>query len=444
MPANQTDCDVWLPGWTEVPYWLDGLAAPGGLSARVPATTDVLIVGSGYTGLNTAIETARGGRETLVLDAGNPGHGCSTRNGGQISTSIKPSYAKLAAKHGTARARAIRDEGKTALNWIETRIKTEGIDCAFSRVGRFHAAHTPQHYEELTRDAEVLRRKDGIEVHAVSRAEQRSELGTERYHGGLVFPRHASMDPARYHRGLLDAVIGAGAQVVGQCRVLAIERHLGGFDVLTEDGNVRAKDVVVATNGYTGGATPWMQRRVIPIGSYIIATELLPKELVNQLFPTNRIASDTCKVVYYYRTTPDRRRILFGGRVSATETNALANGPRLYDDMCRIFPELTGYRISHSWMGTVAYTFDELPHIGVRDGVYFAMGYCGSGVSMASYLGMRLGKKVLGLAEGLTAFDDLPFPTRPLYTGKPWFLPPMVAWYRWRDRMQYERSKTSA
>jgi glycine/D-amino acid oxidase-like deaminating enzyme len=159
---------------------------------------------------------------------------------------------------------------------------------------------------------------------------------------------------------------------------------------------------------------------------------------MNTLFPRDRIASDTCKVVYYYRASPDRKRILFGGRVSARETNTAISGLKLYQDLCRIFPELSSYKITHSWMGFVAYTFDELAHTGVHDGVHYAMGYCGSGVSMASYLGMRLGQKVLGLKEGQTAFDGLPQPTRPFYSGKPWFLPAAVGWYRWRDRLQYQ------
>jgi len=210
--------------------------------------------------------------------------------------------------------------------------------------------------------------------------------------------------------------------------------------VQTPRGVVRARDVVIATNGYTGTATPWQRRRVIPIGSYIIATEPLEAEVMDRLFPTDRIASDTCKVVYYYRPSPDRTRILFGGRVSAGETDTLISGPRLHHDMCRIFPELSQTRISHSWMGTVAYTFDELAHTGTHDGIHYAMGYCGSGVSMASYLGMRIGQRVLGLAEGQTAFDDLPFPTRPFYTGRPWFLPAAVAWYRWNDARQRDRA----
>ena len=434
----------WTADWKAGSFWLDGLDPVGGMADIPPAQADVVIIGSGYTGLNAALETVRGGRSTLVIDAGDVGGGCSTRNGGQISTSIKPSLADLTAKFGPERARAIREEGKTALDWIETRVAQEGIDCDFRRCGRFHAAHTADHFEALAREAEVLSRDEGIETQVVPRAEQHRELGSDLYHGGVVFPRHAALNPGRYHRGLLNAALSEGVSVAHHCRAVGVDRDGSGFLVRTDKGPIAARDVIVATNGYTGTAVPWLQRRVIPIGSYIIATEPLPEDLMARLFPTKRIASDSRKVVYYFRPCTEHRRIVFGGRVSSGETDPRTSGPRLFADMCRIFPELADYKISHSWMGTVAYTFDELAHTGVHDGIHYALGYCGSGVSMASYLGMRAGQKVLGLAEGRTAFDDIPFPTRPLYTGKPWFLPAVVAWYRWRDNREFERTALSA
>lgn len=429
--------------YKESSYWADGLLPPLVLPEEPLRSVDVAIIGSGYTGLNAALETARGGRSTLVLEAESLGWGCSTRNGGQISTSVKPALEKLTARFGEQRARAIRKEGETALDWIETRIMQEAINCDFNRSGRFHAAHTPKHYEDLTRDADKLFKFENIENYTVSRQEQRQELGTDVYFGGVVFPRHASLDPAKYHQGLLESTINAGAHITDNCAVQGIEKQPDGFLLSTLKGVVKARNVIIATNGYTSGLTPWQQRRVIPIGSYVIATEPLPTGLMDTLFPKNRSASDTCKVVYYYRPTPDRTRIIFGGRVSAFETDPRISAPKLYTDMCRIFPELDGYQITHSWSGNVAYTFDELPHIGCHDGIHYAMGYCGSGVSMASYLGMRIGQKVLGKAEGKTAFDDLPFSTRPFYRGNPWFLPATVAWYRWRDKMQCRRAMSS-
>ncbi|MFZ1813509.1 MAG: FAD-binding oxidoreductase [Rhizobiaceae bacterium] len=425
---------------SQSPFWHDQIGAPPTLPSDPPDKVDVLIVGSGYTGLSAAITTARGGRSTLVVDAEVPGYGCSSRNGGQISTSVKPSLEKLTAKFGAEKARGIRTEGAKALKWIGEFVAEEGLNCDFRRVGRFHAAHTPQHYETLVRDAAKMREQEGIESFAVPRSEQRSQLGTDAYFGGVVFPAHCSIHPGKFHRELLRLALEEGVQVLGHCRVSQIARTSSGFEVDTARGRIVARDVIVATNGYTTGLTPWLQRRVIPIGSYIIATDELPEATIDALFPGDRIASDTCKVVYYYRASPDRRRVLFGGRVSASETTALAGATRLRQDMCRIFPELESVGLSHAWSGTVAYSFDELAHTGVHEGVHFAIGYCGSGVSMAPYLGMRAGQKVLGLSVGITAFDGLPFPTRPLYRGKPWFLPAAVAWYRWNDQRQFRKA----
>nr|WP_285670832.1 FAD-binding oxidoreductase [Limibaculum sp. NKW23] len=408
------------------------MAPPPPLADAPPEQAEVVVIGSGYTGLNAALETVRGGRHTVVLEAGEPGAGCSTRNGGQISTSVKPDLSKLARVHGEDRARAIRAEGRTALDWIEARVADEGIACDFRRAGRFHAAHTPAAYEALTAGL-ASAEEPGSEWHAVPRAEMAAELGTDLYSGGVVYPRFACLHPAAYHRGLLERVLAAGAAVVPHCPALAIRREAGGFEIATPNGTIRARDVVVATNGYTGALTPWLRARVIPIGSYIIATEPLPEALAARLFPTGRMVSDTRRVVYYFRLCPEGRRVIFGGRVAAAETDPRASAPKLHAEMVRIFPELAETRISHSWLGFVAYSFDELVHTGVHDGVHYAMGYCGSGVSMASYLGYRIGQRILGTREGRTAFDGLPFPTRPLYSGRPWFLPAVVAWYRWSD-----------
>ncbi len=434
---------VFAEGWRATPYWLEDAPPPPPLAEAPPAAADVVVIGSGYTGLNAALETVRGGRSTVVLEAGDPGEGCSTRNGGQVSTSIKPSRAALARRFGAERAAAIRAEGPASLDWLERFVAAEGIDCGFRRAGRFHAAHSPAAYERLARDAERRAREEGVEAHAVPRAEQRREIGSDFYHGGVAFPSYGSLHPGRYHRGLLARAVEAGAAVVPRCPARAIRREGAGFEVDTPAGTVRAREVVVATNGYTSALTPWLRRRVIPIGSYVIATEPLGRETVARLFPTGRIACDTRRVVYYYGPSPDGTRVVFGGRVSATERDPAATGPRLHAALAEIFPELAAARISHSWCGFVAYSFDTLPHAGVHEGLHYAAGYCGSGVGLSSYLGMRTGRRVLGLPDGRTAFDDLPFPTRPLYTGRPWFLPAAVAWYRWRDRLETRAARAA-
>ncbi|MGQ7844429.1 NAD(P)/FAD-dependent oxidoreductase [Granulosicoccus sp. 3-233] len=427
--------------FSESPLWLDDAPLWGAHDAVLPERVDVLIVGAGYTGLNAAIETARGGLSTWVIDAAEPGAGCSTRNGGQISTSIKPSLANLTRRFGADRAQAIRAMGTMALEWIESRIRDEGIVCDFQRQGMFRAAHTPAHFRAQLREIPILA-AESIETRAVSRDEQHRELGTDAYHGGLVYPRHASLHPAKYHRGLLQSALDAGASVIAHCAASRIVRLSSGlFRVSTERGVVEARELIIATNGYSGPLFPWLRRRIIPINSYVMCTEVLPTDLVDRLFPTRRNITDTCKVVYYYRCSPDRQRIVFGGRVSAGETNVRDSARRLHRHLCELFPELHDYQVTHSWSGQVAYTFDELLHTGTHQGIHYSAGYCGSGVSMASYQGMKLGQRVLNLSTGETALDDVPFRSRPFYRGKPWFLPPLVAWYRCQDEWQRRLSQ---
>ncbi|MDT0682962.1 FAD-binding oxidoreductase [Roseicyclus sp. F158] len=410
------------------PYWWD--TSPLATIARpdLPARADAVVVGSGYTGLHAALRIARGGRSVVVLEAGRIGHGCSTRNGGQVSTSIKPDLSILRKRHGDETARAILAEGVASRDYVEDFVREERIDCDFRSCGRFHAAAHPRAYAALEKVA------DGETITLVPRDRQREELGTDRYHGGAVFHHHAALDPGRYHAGLVARARQAGVTLAPQTPASALDETALGVTVRTPRGTIETRDVVLATNGYSGPLSPWHRRRIVPIGSYIVATEELDPALVARLFPTNRIASDSRRVVYYFRTSPDGRRILFGGRTSAGELGAGIAGERLRQEMVALFPELAETAITHSWMGFVGFTFDTLPHTGSQGRIHHAMGYCGSGVGMASYLGMKAGLRVLGDARGETALMRPAFPARPFYTGDPWFLPASVTTFRLLDR----------
>lgn len=419
-------------------YWLEDAPLAVLPSTALPAKTDVAIIGAGYSGLVAALSVARAGRGVTVLDAEDAGFGCSTRNGGQCGAGLKNGFDELAASYGKPRALALYREALASLDFLNRFVADEEIACDYNHCGRFMGAHAPGHYEKMARSFETHRRELGIECHVVPRAEQHAEIDSDAYFGGGVVASHTSLHPAKYHRGLLERVLATAAAVHPHTPVVGIERHqAGGFTVTTTRGRIKAGEVIVATNGYTNnlGSLPALSRRIIPIGSYMIATEPLAPGVMDRLMPRDRVISDSRRVVLYYRASPDRKRILFGGRVALAETDPAISGPRLHAILCGIFPEIASVRISHSWMGFVGYTFDQMPHIGVWDGLHYTMGYCGSGVAMASYLGHKIAHKLLGNKQGDTAFDDLPFQTRPLYYGKPWFLASAIAWNKFLDRI---------
>jgi glycine/D-amino acid oxidase-like deaminating enzyme len=416
------------------PYWWNSTPRPQADNTAVPGKTDVLVIGSGYTGLQCALQTAQAGRHTTVIDAEDLGWGCSTRNGGQISGEIKPDYDQLKRRYGGAEARALIGEARTALEWLGGFVEEQGIDCDYQRCGRFVAAHSQRQFDKLV--AQAKHQPAGLEqpLRIVEPGDQSSEIDSSYYHGGMVIDSHCSLDPAKYHSGLLDRVRASGAEVIGHCAATNIDANKEGFRVTTARGVIQARELVIATNGYSGNLAPWQQRRVIPIGSYMLATEAMPLDRAEKLMPQNRVFSDTRKIVVYFRRSPDGRSLLFGGRVSVYESDPVKSLPALRQEMLRIFPQLEDVGISHTWMGFVAYTFDGLPHLGKKAGIHYAMGYCGSGICLASYLGHRLGQQLLGREEGATAFDKPRFQTRPLYSGKPWFLAPSVRYYQIVDR----------
>jgi glycine/D-amino acid oxidase-like deaminating enzyme len=414
------------------PLWLEKAAMPPLTAQPPPGRVDVLVIGAGYTGLAAARETAAAGRRTLVLDAGPLGTGCSSRNGGQVAYSIKPSFNSLQAKFGSDVAFGICREGLDAVAYLRS-LATQHVDCNWREDGCFFGAHTAKHFEQMAWDAQNQPRGLEQEISIVRRADQHLEIASEFYHGGCVYHDDASVDPARLLLSLLRLAQDSGAQVMDRCPVNAIKSIRDGFAVATPRGTIEARQVLLATNGYSGPLSPWHRRRVIPIGSYQIATEALGADRVRALIPRGRNIVDSRRVVVYFRPSADGERIIFGGRAALAEKDPLACVPRLRRMMGRIFPQLKSVRVSHAWVGWVAYTFDTLPHLGRHDGIYYCMGYCGQGVPLAPYFGKRIGQQMLGLEEGRTALDGLPFPSRPYYHGKPWFLAPSVFAYRLID-----------
>jgi glycine/D-amino acid oxidase-like deaminating enzyme len=419
----------------EEPYWWEHARPIAVETPTLPARVDVAVIGSGYTGLSAALTLARAGRSVIVFEAGVPGVGASSRNGGMLGHALKPSLGVLARRYGQRLAKALLIEAREAYDFLRHLVAEEDIQCDYAETGAFAGIAKPAQYETLARETEQLSRTIGYEAHMVPKAEVRNEIGTDIYCGGRVTLHRAGLHPARYHAGLIERVRQAGVTVVGSSPVTMVQRDDSGFTVITPHALLNARNVVVATNGYTGPVTPALRRRVIPVTSYMIATAPLSPNLMATLMPKGRMLTDSNRLLCYFRPSPDNTRVLFGGRPAYTDIGPQRAAERLSRYMTRIFPDLRGVEMTHSWFGYIAYTFDRLPHVGERDGMHYAMGYCGSGVVMSTWLGRKAALRLLGQAEGKSAFAEIRHPTLPVYYGKPWFLPFVQAWYQGADML---------
>jgi glycine/D-amino acid oxidase-like deaminating enzyme len=416
-------------------FWTIDAPLPDARDQPLPAAADVVVIGSGYTGLTAARETALAGRSTVVLDGGEIGGGCSARNGGQVGFSLKPTFTELRARYGAEIAAGIYREAVEALEELRQLVAAGRLDCGWREVGSFLGAHTRRAFDALVRDAESQPRGLEQPFKVVSAADLPEEIETPIYRGGIVYPRDAAIQPARLVRALCDRARAAEVTLCSHAAVRDICRTSSGFDVVTARGRVTARQVLVATNGYTGAFAPWHRRRILPIGSYIIATEPLDPAVVARLLPRARNVSDTRRLVVYFRPSPDGTRILFGGRASAGETDVTRCVPRLRAMLAEVFPPLAAVRVSHAWMGLVGFTFDTLPHLGEHDGLFYCMGYCGQGITSATYYGRKIGLTMAGRRGGESVLSGLTFQSRPYYHGRPWFVPAAVLGYRVADTL---------
>jgi glycine/D-amino acid oxidase-like deaminating enzyme len=416
-------------------YWEeDGGPSPPPSAEPLPARVDVAVVGGGYTGLSAALRLARGGARVLVVDKETIGGGASSRNGGQVLTGLKPGASTLLARYGESRARALFALSLEAISFLEALLAEESIDCDYRRAGHLEAAFKPAHFERFRREQDVLARVFDHPVRLVPRAEQRSELGSDLYHGLLVDERSGALHPRRYVRGLADAAERAGARLFSGAPALTIRWAPGRCEITTPRGLVSSGEVIVATNGYTDGAVPALRRRIVPVGSFIVATERLSPELAARLLPRRRVAFDSKHFLFYFRLSADDR-LIFGGRAQftpSTPSSTRKSAAILRRGLVRVFPELLAVDIDFAWSGNIGVTTDLLPRTGRIEGLHYAMGYAGHGVALATYLGARVADHVLGRGS-LGPLAELPFRPIPLYEGRPWFLPAVGMWYKLLD-----------
>jgi glycine/D-amino acid oxidase-like deaminating enzyme len=428
--------DIFAPGFKTQPYWWDAAPRLKLPKTSLPSRADVAIVGSGYTGLSAALTLARAGRNVLVLERKEAGSGASTRNAGFIGRTFKHSFAKLAVTNGADYAIAVFRELQAAFNYVVQLIETEEIDCGFRRCGRLIVANAPHHNDQIGAVLALKQRHLGEPYEMVPRAELHRELASDHYYGGAVLPDLGSLHSGLYHKGLMMRVMAAGAQILERTEVRGISRSGREFALSTDAGELRVGDVVVATNGYSGPAMPYLQRRVIPFRGFMIATEELAAEVIDAILPHWRTTHDWHKDIDFLRRSADGRRLLFGGLTGTASDNLRAMAGRLHARLLRILPQLSDVKLSHAWNGYCAASFDLYPHIGQVDGIHYAMGYCFAGLPAGTYFGHKTALKILGSAESRTVFDDRPFPAKWFYRRKPWFVPVYMANYRRLDRKE--------
>jgi len=430
-PVRRTRVAPLVPTYRETPLWREGVEVAIATEV-VPPTADVVVVGSGYAGVVAARELARRGREVVVCETNELGNGSSTRNGGMVIPELKHDLAFLERRYG-ALARPLAGAVRDACALVDELVRETPIDCDYRRCGGLLLAHHPRVVGSLETAARELSEELGEPARFVPRDALAEEIGSSAYHGGLLVESVASLQPARYHAGLLHAAVAAGAVFTEHNRVLAIERRGRRFLVRCERGDIDSGDVLVLTNAYADGLVPDLQRRVLPVGSFIIATEPLDPGLANELSPRRRMFYDTKNFLYYWRLSPDDRMV-FGGRTSLAPTSVTRARDRLYESMVRVHPQLRGAAIEYAWGGEVAITRDRLPHAGRLDGVAFATGCNGTGIALATWFGQRMAQWLAGAADA-PVFTELPFPSVPLHRLRNVTLPLAGTWYRVLDEL---------
>jgi len=438
VPRSAPPPALLAPGYQERVFWQTQATPPVIDPHGLPASTDVVIVGAGYCGLSAARELGRRGRSVVVVEQDPIGVGASTRNGGMVLPELKAGPAALEHKYGAV-GRHLYAEVNDAFDHVEALIADEAIDCDYHRGGQLYLAHNRAHVPGLQAMVAEHGGELGEPVYWVPADELGDEIGSRAFHGGVVLERSGGLHPARYHAGLARLALAAGADLHDRTTAISLARRsgpAGGFDLTTNRGSVVARHALVATNAYADGLVPWLRRRVVPVGSYIIATEVLDPEVARSVSPRNRMLVDTKNFLFYWRLSPDGR-VLFGGRRSLAPASIPEARDFLYSAMVRLHPQLRGTRLEHAWGGNVAVTLDRMPHFGqipsgAAAGAWFATGCNGSGVALNTWLGAQAAAVIGGAPP--PAFADISFPAVPAHALRAAYLPVVGQWFGYQDR----------
>lgn len=414
--------------YEETCLWQDQVTPPAPTPGDLPPSADLVVVGAGLCGLAAAAVGARAGLTVVVLDKEPLGWGASSRNGGMVIPELKAGPGRLQQRYGHLGLEMFRQVNE-AYDYVADLAST-AIDCDFREAGLLLLAHSPFQTSAVEHEAADLA-AHGEPAHFLRRQQLVTEIGSRAFSAGMLLERTGGLHPAKFHAGMARRAMAAGARVHDRTAATHIAGRSGRHQVMTTRGPIDAREVFIATNAYADDVLPWLRRRTTPVSSYIIATEVLDRELLRSVTPTGRMMVDTKNFLFYWRSTPDGR-IAFGGRRSLDPVDVPTARDFLYDAMLRLHPQLTGTAVDYAWGGNVALTLDRMPHAGCHDGIWYATGCNGSGVATNTWLGARVAETITGQAE-LPAVARLRHRAVPLATLSSSYLPLVSRWFSWQD-----------
>jgi glycine/D-amino acid oxidase-like deaminating enzyme len=415
-------------------YWIDNYPRPSDLpvAEELPTETDVAIVGGGYTGLSAARTLAKNGTNTVVLERETIGWGASSRNAGITGSSLKAGMITIFKRYGKEYGRRFWESTLDMLKLIKDLETEEGIDFDLHKNGELGLAYKASHFDGMKARAKFYNDELGEFLEVVPPTKLRTEIGSDVFHGGVKDTNGTGLHPAKLVFGLAEVAARYGALLCEEAGVFKIEKETHGFTLYTVKGVLKAKEVIIATNGYTDRLVPGLQPKVFTVGSYSIVTEPLSKEMQEEISPKDYVFYDSKWFLNYFRMTPDGR-MLWGGRNNlSTSLDLQKSANTLRSQMVRTFPQLDDVPITHTWTGHLGLTFDLMPNIGVEDGIHYSFGYGGHGLHTALYLGREIAWLIMGKIKS-SPFMEIPHRTYFFYRNKPWFLPFAVVYYRFRD-----------
>lgn len=420
----------------QTPFWVDDHPRPEGLTSELPSETDYLVIGSGLTGLSAALRLSSAGETVTVIDAGEIAGGASSINGGMVSPDVKAGLDTVYAVYGPRIGHEMWASTVRSIELVRDYATRPGIDALTHDSGMAALGRGAKKLKAFDRSVEWYRKKFNVNWEVMDARDIGAVVGGDSFNVALFVPEGFGVHPARLAFGLAREVFREGARLVERCAAVSMERTGTGLRVETSKGRIDAREVILATNGYTTREpSKEMARLIVPIGSYIVVTEPLGEERAGNIFPSGAMTYTRKRLLHYMRRTHDHRILLGGRRSLHTGLDLEESAADLRAAMVDYWPDLEDVAITHVWGGKLGIPFDLIPHIGRVDGAWYAMGYAGHGVGLSCQLGYELAGMLLG-EDPPSVYSEIPHDGRFYYGGRrPWFLTPASYLYRALDKV---------